>query len=128
MQPVNKTEKLGIKYKAAGGQTLTNQGEKNVTFRAGNIAASMQFQAINELSKPLASAARITAQDNTIVMRGAKKESYIPNDETGIKIPLHIENGVYVMDVDVLLEESADSTFGRQALVLPLHGAEVLML
>ena len=44
----------------------------------------------------------------------SEKESYIQNDETGIKIPLHIENGVYVMDVDVLLEESAESAFGRQ--------------
>ena len=74
----------------------------------------MKFQAINELSKPLASAARITAQENTIVMRGPNKESYIENDKNGIKIPLQIGNGVYVMDVDVLLEEGAESTFGRQ--------------
>ena len=28
LEPVSKTDKLGIKYKAAGGQTLVNQGEK----------------------------------------------------------------------------------------------------
>ena len=49
------------------------------------------------------------------MMRGAHKESYIQNDKTGIKIPLQIENGVYVMDVYVLLEEGVGSTFGRPA-------------
>ena len=65
----------------------------------------MNLQAINELSKPMASAARIIAKDNTIVMRGANKESYIENDLTGVRIPFFIENGVYVMNVDLMLEE-----------------------
>ena len=64
----------------------------------------MHFQAINELTKPLASAARTVAKDNTIVMRGPTKSSYIENDATGVRIPIHIENGVYVMSVNLLVE------------------------
>ena len=108
---------MGIKYKAAGGQTLINRGEKNVKFDAGGRIASMNFQAIEELTKPLASVAKITAMNNTVVMRGPDKASYIENEKTGVRIPLAIENGVYVMAVDVLLEEAEESVspFGRQA-------------
>ena len=60
------------------------------------------------LPKPLASAAKIAAKDNTIVMRGPTNSSYIENDSTGVRIPIHIENGVYVMSVDLLVEHTAD--------------------
>ena len=117
LEPVKHTGKVGIKYKAAGGQTLVNRGEKNVKFSVGGRVASMNFQAIDELTKPLASVAKIAAKDNTVVMRGPDKSSYIENDVTGMRIPLTIENGVYVMAIDVLLEEAGESVspFGRQA-------------
>ena len=87
------TNKVGVKYKAAGGQTLVNQGEKQVKFKNGSQIASMYFQAMNELTKPLASAARIVAKDNTIFMRGPTKSSYIENDAIGVRTPSHIQNG-----------------------------------
>ena len=86
-------------------------------FDAGGRIASMNFQAIDELTKPLASVARITSMNNTVVMRGPDKASYIENEKTGVRIPLAIENGVYVMAVDVLLERASEpaSPFGRPA-------------
>ena len=72
--------------------------------------ASISFQAIDELTRPLASVARIAEKGNTVVLRGADKISFIENDKTGTRISLHIENGVYVMNVDVVKEESP---FGR---------------
>ena len=117
LEPIKSTDKVGVKYTAAGGQTLINQGEKQIKFKTGSQIASMNFQAINELSKPLASAAKIAAKDNTIVMRGPTKSSYIENDSTGVRIPIHIENGVYAMSVDLLVENTADQSepFGRPA-------------
>ena len=87
---------------------MINQGETQVKFKIGSQIASMNFQAINELTKPLASAARIAAKDNTIVMREPTTSSYIENDAIGLRIPIHIENGVYVMSVDLLVENTAD--------------------
>ena len=68
-------------------------------------------------TKPLASVAKITSMNHAVVMRGPDKPSYIENEKTGVRIPLAIENGVYVMAVDVLLEQTneAASPFGRQA-------------
>ena len=108
MEPIKNTDKVGIKYKAAGGQTLVDQGEKQVKVKTGSQIASTNFQAINELTKPLASAARTAAKDNTIVMRGPTKSSYIENDAIGVRIPLHIENGLYVMSVDLMVANTID--------------------
>ena len=70
LEPIKSTDKVGVKYKAVGGQTLINQGEKQVKFKTGSQIASMNLQAINELTQPLASAAITAAKDNTIVLRG----------------------------------------------------------
>ena len=59
----------------------------------------MNFQAIDSLQKPLASAARITEKGNQIVFNDSEGKSYIQNHSTGKKVPLHKENGVYVMNV-----------------------------
>ena len=96
---------------------MENKGEKCVKFQAaGNHIASMQFQSIDELSRPLASAARVAAKGNRIVLDGEGCSSYIENKESKVRIPLRIEKGVYVMDVQVLREvEEDDSAFAGQA-------------
>ena len=65
------TTKVGTVYRAAGGQALTNKGEKKITFKSGEVLGSMSFQAIDSLQKPLASAARITEKGNQIVFNDA---------------------------------------------------------
>ena len=113
LEPIRKTEKYGMRYRAVGEQPLIKQGEKIAKFKAGTKIASMNFQAMNELKRPLPSATRITA----IVMRGAGKESYIENEKTRVRLPVAIENGIYVRIVDVLLETDGSSSqpFQRQA-------------
>ena len=101
-EPIYATEKLGVTYKAAGGQALTNKGEKRVTFHSDGVLGKMNFQAIDELSKPLASAGRITEKGNKIVFNDEKGDSYILNHKSGKKVPLHKEDGVFGMNVEFL--------------------------
>ena len=109
-EPLHATPKVGTRYKAAGGQTLVNAGEKRVTFQAGKVIGAMSFQAIDEVSKPLASAARITETGNMIVFNDQVGESYILNHKSGQKIPFFKEDGVFIMNVEYLLQ-----AFARQA-------------
>ena len=88
---------------------MTNKGEKRITFRSNEVLGTMHFQAIDELSKPLASAARITEKGNKIVFNDEKGDSYIVNHKSGKKVPLLKENGVFVMSVEFL------SAFAGQA-------------
>ena len=63
----------------------------------------MAFQAITEVQKPLASASTMVAKGNRIVLDDAASESYIENKASGKRIPLTIENGVYMMEMLVVL-------------------------
>ena len=95
------TDKVGNTYLAAGGQELTNVGEKRPQFRTNGIHTQMAFQSTTQVKKPLAAASKITAKGNRIVLDGLDSISYIENKATGVRIPLKIENGVYVMEVAV---------------------------
>ena len=108
---MHQTEKVGNLYRVAGGQELRNV-EKRLKFKTNGIATAMTFQATSHVRKPLAAASKITAKGNWIVLGDENFLSYIENRATGTKIPLKIENGVYVMEVAV----SPNTTpFQRQA-------------
>ena len=94
-----KTAKTGTSYTAAGGQALVNVGEKRPEFKTNGVNAWMAFQATTGLTKPLAAATRITEKGNGIWWDGVDSESYIINKKSGAKIPLTIENGVYMMQM-----------------------------
>ena len=96
-----KSAKTGLTYTAAGGQALVNVGEKRPAFKTNGVDAWMTFQATTKVQKPLAAATRMTEKGNRIVLDGAGSESYIQNKQTGQKIPLSIENGVYMMQMSV---------------------------
>ena len=57
----------------------------------------------------------MAAKGNRIVLDGEGCASYIENKASKVRIPLKIEKGVYVMDVEVMKEVDADSTFVGQA-------------
>ena len=97
-----KTAKTGTTYRAAGGQELTNVGEIRPCFKSSGIGGSMAFQATTDVQKPLAAASKITAKGNRIILDDAGSESYIENKKTGKRIPLVIENGVYMMEMLVV--------------------------
>ena len=118
----HETDKVGCLYRAAGGQELRNVGEKRPHFRTNGIQTAMTFQATTHVKKPLAAASKITANGNRIVLDDENSLSYIENKATGTKIPLKIENGVYVMEVAIdpvaptaLSPSGSPSPFRRQA-------------
>ena len=69
-EPLHKTSKHETKYRAAGGQSLINQGDKRIEFKAGRMIWQLSFQAIDEVKKPLVSAAKIANKGNMIVFDG----------------------------------------------------------
>ena len=79
-----------------------NVGEIRPNFRSNGIGGSMAFQATTEVQKPLAAASKITSKGNRIVLEEAGTDSYIENKKTGARIPLTLENGVYMMEMLVV--------------------------
>ena len=104
-EPLHKTNKIGAHYRAAGGQKLVNKGEKRIKIKAGQKIGKLNFQANDEVKKPLASAAKIANRGNVIVLDAEGCESYIMYKSTKQKIPNHQENNVYVMNVDFMTDE-----------------------
>jgi len=96
------TAKTGVTYRAAGGQKLTNVGEIRPNFKSAGAGGSMPFQATTEVQKPLAAASKIADKGNRIIFDDADSDSYIENKKTGKRIPLVIENGVYMMEMLVV--------------------------
>ena len=62
----------------------------------------MGFQATTDVQKPLAAASKIASKGNRIVLDDAESESYTENNNTGARILLKIENGVYMMEMLVV--------------------------
>ena len=109
------TAKKGTKYRVVGGQSLVNKGEKRIKFKSRKKLGKLSFQAIEEVKKPLASAAKIANKGNTIALDGDGCESYMLNKSTNQRIPTYQENSVYVMDVDFMIEMGDEETpFQRQ--------------
>jgi len=94
-----KTEKTGTTYRAAGGHKLHNVGEIKPHFKSSGVSGCMAFQATTDVQKPLAAASRITAKGNRVFLEDAASESYIENKASGVRIPLKLENGVYMMEM-----------------------------
>ena len=92
----HKTAKTGVRYTAAGGQELINAGEKRPHFKCGGANAHMAFQC-TDVHKPLAAASKVAQKGNRIVLEA--DGGHILNLKTGTKIPLTIENGVYMMEM-----------------------------
>jgi hypothetical protein len=96
------TAKTGATYRAAGGQKLKNVGEIRPSFKSSGVGGSMAFQATTEVQKPLAAASKITAKGNRIVLEADGLDSYIEHKQSGRRIPLTVENGVYMMEMLVV--------------------------
>ena len=102
---------------------LTNKGEKRIKFKTNDKIGSLNSQAISEVAKPLASAAKIANKGNIIVLDGINSKSFIYNKASKTKIPIYQENNVYVMDVDYMTDapvgvsqrEHSEEPFRRQA-------------
>ena len=97
-------------FVAANGNPLKHYGEKVVNFKPdGQLGmASMKFQ-VSDVTKPLASVARIVEKGNVVQFGAGKNDSFILNVSTGRKIPLHREHGSFVLNVEYLVEDDLAS-------------------
>lgn len=115
-EPLHDIAKYGARYRVAGCQSVTNKGEKMYKFRSGKQLAELNSQAIEEVKKPLASAAKIANKGNIIVLDGDGCDSYIYNNTSKQKILIYQGNSVYVMGVNFMVEaDDTQAPFRRQA-------------
>lgn len=106
----------GVKYVAANGARMENQGEKKVRFKkpGSDTMNSITFQ-VTDVGKPLASVSRILDKGNTVVFSRGGSGSYIRNDKTGEKTPIKEEKGTFVIEVDYYQPEDFKAKgFARQ--------------
>ena len=59
----------------------------------------MAFQVTTRVKKPLAAASNIIAKGNRIVLGDANSDGYIENKASGVRIPIRLENGIYMMEM-----------------------------
>ena len=89
--------KTGVKYRAANGDPIPNEGEKQIAFLTEEWSPkNMKFQ-VCEVTKPLASVANICEKGHRVVFQ--KGGSHIENLHTGEVTWLRESNGVYLLDV-----------------------------
>ena len=90
---------------------MVNVGQKEPQFTTNGIQTSMTFQETSNVKKPLAAASRIIEKGSRIVLDGEGCDSYIEHKGSGKRIPLTIENGIYMMEMLV----NSPSSFRRPA-------------
>ena len=105
--PIEESEgsRRGEFYHTADGTRIYNQGQRRVTVATqdGNIERGMTFQ-IADVDKALGSVKQIVNKGNKVVFDQDAKGtdvSYILNKITQERMPLRVENGVYVLDLVV---------------------------
>ena len=97
--PTVETAKVGTVYRAAGGQKLLNAGEKRPQFQKNGVNTSITFQATTGIKKPFVAASRITSKGNRVILDDEGWDSHIENKKTGVKVPIYLKNGVYMLRI-----------------------------
>ena len=99
LYPTGETAKVGAVYRAVGGQKLVNAGRKRPQFRTNGVNTPMTFQATTGIKKPLAAASRITSRRGRVILEEEGCDIYIEHKKTGVKVPIYLKNGVYMMKI-----------------------------
>ena len=104
-----------MRFMAANGMEIGHYGKKVPTFstKNSNTRKAMNFE-VTDVKKPLASVRRIVEKGNEVRFGPGPQGNYIRNLATGEKIPLKLEKGGYVMEIDFVPEGNAPD-FSRQA-------------
>ena len=112
-----KPTRRNLRLKAANGQEMRHEGEKEITFRdavSGEVLG-MKFQ-VTEVHKPLAAVWRLAEKGNLVVFGPTEAQCFIQNIQTGKQIPLHKRGGSYVLKVEyVKWVPNASSVFQGRA-------------
>ena len=111
--PVNTdSQKFGMKYTAAGGKVIYNEGVKTLVGQdVGGYKRRADVQVV-DVNKPLASLRRIVEKNHRVVLDDVgNSHGYIEDKSTGKRTPLYVEHGVYAFDLWV--EVGALAVFAR---------------
>ena len=105
-------------YNTADGTRIYNEGQKRVTVATqdGKNERSMTFQ-VADVDKALGSVRQIVSNGNRVVFDqdpAGKDVSYIYHKTTQERMPMRVENGVYVLDLVVGPPKPRRAGFERQ--------------
>ncbi len=102
----SKSSVAGVWYKAANGDRIDDLGEKVMGIRMPSGATGHMRVNVCGVHKLLLSVAKIVDAGNSVYF--SKDWSGITNMKTGKQITIYRENGVYVMELDVLEPDVAN--------------------
>jgi hypothetical protein len=109
--PLRITKENGKKYRAANGQLIKDEGLRslNAVVRSGNRKLLRKVNCrVTQVNKMLLAVSKIVDAGN--VVQFADEESFIQNRKTKEKLPLRRENGVYVLDLEVMSSDTKISS------------------
>ena len=112
--PLRVTKENGKKYRAANGQLIKDEGLRslNAVVRSGNRKVLRKVNCrVTQVNKMLLAVSKIVDAGNTVQF--SEEESFIQNTKSKEKLPLRRENGVYVLDLEVM---SADAKISSKML------------
>lgn len=89
--------KRGVEYEVANGVTTPNLGEKTFAFEMAEGAERKIPAQICDVNKGLLSVVKMVNAGNTVVF--SKSGSFIEDDNSGERISINEENGVYVLSM-----------------------------
>ena len=89
--------KRGVEYEVANGVTIPNLGEKTFKFQTAEGAERKITAQICEVNKGLLSVVKMVNAGNTVVF--SKSGSFIEDDNSGERININEENGMYVLSM-----------------------------
>lgn len=95
--------KAGTKYRTASGSIVANLGEKRVKMRIEDGDAPVMTFQVADVTKPLASAGRITSRGHRILLDDDDDDdAYIQHKESKRKVRLHKKGNAFVMRMRVM--------------------------
>ena len=87
----------GLKYRAANGTAILNEGEKNIKGYSNEANLVDMTMQVAEVTKPLGSVRAMVKAGNKVVFDDG--DSYILNKATGVKTCMDDRNGAFVFDI-----------------------------
>ena len=85
----------GVQYEVASGDLIPNLGEKNfLAYGEQGQARAIKAQ-VCDVNKALLSVSRMVQAGNTVVF--SKSGSYVEDEQTGERIPLREQGGMYML-------------------------------
>ena len=96
----------GVEYEVANGVRIPNLGEKKLRATTHQGTTRRITAQVCEVNKALLSVRKVVAAGNRVVFDEA--DSYIEDKQTGERMPLTTKNGMYVLQVWVRGNRSAD--------------------